>query len=203
MEHLGGRLKAALPFLLLAAASSVATFLWPEAFLLTREGLADGEVWRLWSGHLVHAGSAHLALDCGAALVLLTLVRPWRYLLLGAPLLSLAILAVRPDLESYCGLSGLLHGWTILAAALLARDRGLGTWRVAAGLLVVAVTAKAAYEAAFDVSLFTTDESMGVPTIREAHLLGAITGLLALAGRALRAPRALNPGRSAGVSEAS
>ena len=54
LERNGGRLVGALPFLFLLGAATVATLL-PDAFLLTREALEAGQVWRLWTGHLVHA----------------------------------------------------------------------------------------------------------------------------------------------------
>jgi rhomboid family GlyGly-CTERM serine protease len=179
---MGRRLVAACPFLLLALAASVAT-LWPDAFLLTREGLANGEVWRLWTGHLVHASGAHFLIDVGAGLVLLFLAREWKFLLWAAPVASLAIFAVEPGLSGYCGLSGLLHGWTILAAARVAAEHRSGTARVCASLLAIGVLAKAAFEATLGLSLFTTDASMGVPTVQAAHLIGALLGVAWLALR--------------------
>jgi rhomboid family GlyGly-CTERM serine protease len=185
---MGRRLVAACPFLLLGLAASVAT-LWPDAFLLTREGLANGEVWRLWTGHLVHASGAHFLIDVGAGLVLLFLAREWKFLFWAAPIASLAIFAAEPGLTGYCGLSGLLHGWTILAAARVAADRRAGAARLAAALLAIAVFAKAAYEATLGLSLFTTDDSMGVATVQAAHFIGAVLGALNWIGR-LRMPRA-------------
>ena len=187
LEQSGRRLVAACPFLLLALAASVAT-LWPDAFLLTRGGLANGEVWRLWTGHLVHASGAHFLIDVGAGLVLLFLAREWKFLFWAAPVASLAILAAEPGLDAYCGLSGLLHGWTILAAAGVAADRRSNAVRVCATLLAIAVLAKAACEATLGISLFTTDDSMGVPTVQAAHFIGALLGVISWIGR-LRMPR--------------
>ena len=188
LGQLGRRLVAACPFLLLFGAAALASAL-PDAFVLTREGLANGEAWRLWTGHLVHASWAHFLLDVGAGLVLLFLAREWKFLLWAAPVASVAILLAEPGLEGYCGLSGLLHGWTILAAARVAADRRSGAARLIAAALALGVLAKAAYEATLGISIFTTDAEMGVATVHAAHLIGALLGVVGWACGLLRLPR--------------
>ncbi len=111
------------------------------------------------------------------------------FLLWAAPVASVAILLAEPGLEGYCGLSGLLHGWTILAAACVVADRRSGAARWIAASLAIGVLAKAAYEATLGVSIFTTDAEMGVATVHVAHLIGALLGVVSWACSLLRLPR--------------
>jgi hypothetical protein len=48
---------------LLALAAVAATFTAPVAMALDREALASGQLWRLWTGHLVHWNLSHLIWD--------------------------------------------------------------------------------------------------------------------------------------------
>lgn len=167
--------------LLLAAAASAASFA-PASFVLDRAALEQGEIWRLWTGHLVHHTFAHFAFDVGVAVVLLSLVRratPW---LLLAPCVSAAVLVLRPDLATYAGLSGVLHGVTVLAGFDLLR-RGSAAERWMAGGLVGGVAAKAVYEAAHGASLFSGGFDMGAETVFAAHLAGVLGGFLIAGGR--------------------
>ncbi len=148
----------------------------PEFWVYARQGLAEGQLWRLLSGHLAHSDRAHLGWDLGALLVLGWAFEPllrdrfW-------PLLGVAALAIDaglwlglPGLAYYCGLSGLLN-------ALLA----VGLWRLwllgrhplvpVTGLLSLL---KPLWELAAGKALFT---STLWPSLPEAHLLGLAAGL--------------------------
>lgn len=60
------------PLVLLLAAASVIIQLfpaWRSALLYDRAGIAGGEFWRIWTGHLVHFGWAHLFVDAGLLLI--------------------------------------------------------------------------------------------------------------------------------------
>lgn len=172
-----------LGWVLAAAAAS----LLPGPFLLEREALAQGELWRLWTGHLVHLTPTHFLLDVGAGVLLLLFVRSRLAALVLPPLVGLGVLALRPDLGSYSGLSGVLHGWTVLAAIDLARTTR-GVERLVAVGLFVGVLAKSLFEALTASSVFTTGVAMGGETVHVAHLVGAFGGLLLamLSGLALR-----------------
>lgn len=165
-----------LPALLLVAAALAASHA-PEAFLLDRASLQAGQVWRLWTGHLVHHTAVHFAFDVGAAVALLFLVRSvWAWILL-PPLVGLGALFARPELASYAGLSGVLHGLTVLMGMrLFVEGRGLERW-IAGGLLA-GVAAKAVYEAASGISVFSGGLDMGGTTVHAAHLAGVIGGAL-------------------------
>ena len=183
--------SAAVVTLGLVLAAAAASLL-PGPFVLEREALAGGEIWRLWTGHLVHYTSGHFLLDVGAGAVLLLFIRSRGAALLLPPIVGLGVLALRPDLTSYAGLSGVLNGWTVLAAVDLARtSRGLERW-VAAGLLV-GVVGKALFEGLTATSVFTSTVAMGGETVYAAHLVGAFSGLVLAALSGLSFGRAPEP----------
>ena len=103
---------------------------------LTQDDVVHGELWRLWTGHLVHFGPAHLRGDLLAFFVWAALLEAesraalWRILLVVAPLLSLAVLFYCPTLAEYRGLSGLdcslVVALILLRGVAKPRVRGLG-----------------------------------------------------------------------------
>lgn len=147
-----------------------------DALVLDRDAVLGGQLWRLWSGHWVHLGLRHAAINL-CALALLALIaahmrqlRPLLYTsLLMMPLMATLLLVAAPDLQWYAGLSGLLHGW---AAWLFLRHGG----RVAAvGAALLA--GKLAWEQ------LAPAADAAFPVIHAAHLVGAIVGAaLALSG---------------------
>lgn len=155
-----------------------------DALLLERDGVLDGQLWRLWSGHLLHLDAPHAALNLAAMAVLAAIA--WRIRQLGAllritpvmmPLVSASLLLLAPDLHWYAGLSGLLHGW---AAWLLVRHGGAMMW---AGLVLIAL--KLAWG-----QMMPAAGSAAFPVIHLAHLVGACAGLL------LAVPVRPRPGRT-------
>lgn len=152
-----------------------------------RDALADGELWRALTAHLVHLGPRHLFLN-GVGLVLVAaLVGP--YLRLGAWLLAFVAAALTisaglwiaaPGLVWYVGLSGVLHGLFIagaLAGLALPEER-----RFALAVLVL-VTGKLAWEQAWG-ALPGTAEAAGGRVVIDSHLYGGFGGLVAGAVRA-------------------
>ena len=81
-----------------------------------RTAILHGELWRLWTSHLVHFSASHLLLNVGALALAGSLVEmrsedPRLVLFLGMPLvISLALLILEPDMSRYGGLSGLATG---------------------------------------------------------------------------------------------
>lgn len=94
---------------------------WHEALRFDRQALLRGELWRLWTGHLVHLGWAHAALNAAGLVVCALLAdRPPTartllrcFALLGAGI-SVLFLALQPQLAYYVGLSGVLYGLFVL-----------------------------------------------------------------------------------------
>ena len=121
-----------------------------EALAWDRSALADGELWRLVTGHFAHLGWSHLGLNL-AGLALVAWIAGEAYGLLRWAIITLATIAVidagfwylYTDLEWYVGLSGLLHG--LLAAGLLP---GIRRHDRDALVLAVLVIGKLAWEQA-------------------------------------------------------
>ena len=154
---------------------------WAE---LTRDGVFSGQWWRLFSGHLVHFGSEHLAYDVLALLVLgCVLERRARWLLgsvlLGSALtISVLVLLLAPEVERYRGLSGLDSALFAALAFQAWRDRApvrelaADARRWLPGALFLA---KVAYEALTGTTLFVST-SATFESLPLAHLVGAGTG---------------------------
>lgn len=172
-----GRRRAAVAaslILLAVALTSAAALHWPElaaALLLDRPAVAQGQWWRLWSGHLLHLDLSHALLNLVALAVILMLA--WRRpmlaelavaALVAMPLLSLALLWLDPRLDWYAGLSGLLHG--LLVMVLVRRGDMLAT------VLLLLLVAKLACEWHFG----SHGQQFEVVTL--AHRLGAALGVL-------------------------
>jgi rhomboid family GlyGly-CTERM serine protease len=145
-----------------------------------RGALLHGELWRLWTGHLVHFSFSHACTD---ALVLLAmgwlaepLVGTRRFALVlggGAFMLSLGLLAIAPGLNEFRGASGL----AVLAAVL----GGLLAWerypasRPILACAAVGLASKTLWEAFAHTSAFT-ELPPGVTVAWQAHVLGALLG---------------------------
>ena len=144
-----------------------------------RLALEGGEWWRLLSGHFVHLGWSHLALNL-AGLGLVTWITgsaysPLRWLLIA--ILTIATIDagfwyLYADLDWYVGLSGLLHG--LLIAGLVAGVRRRDREAMVLGVLVIA---KLGWEQIVG-PLPGSESTSGGAVIIDAHLYGAIGGLL-------------------------
>jgi rhomboid family GlyGly-CTERM serine protease len=171
---------AALSWLLSSAPASV-----QRACALTPAAVTSFEPWRLWTGHLVHFGPAHLRGDVLAFALWAALLEResrallLRLLLLGTPLLSLALLLGSPSLGQYRGLSGL--DCTLVVALLLRRGLPDPKLRPLAWLGLGAFAAKCGYELAWGHAVLAPDLGPGVRLLPLSHVLGALLGLSALA----------------------
>lgn len=152
-----------------------------------RTAVLAGEWWRLASGHLVHLGIAHLLLNL-AGLALIGWIfgpglraRDWLWVfLLSIITIDAGFVLLEPRLAWYVGLSGILHG-LLLGAAVL--DRGFSpALRLS---LILCVFAKLAWEQWAGALPFTA-EAAGGPVVVDAHLYGALGGVVAGVLLALR-----------------
>jgi rhomboid family GlyGly-CTERM serine protease len=149
-----------------------------QALRYERAAIARGEYWRFLTAHLVHAGWRHLLLNA-AGLLLIAALFPrdyrWRQWCLIALASIVAIDAgfwwLEPQLAWYVGLSGVLHG--ALAAGAVAWWRTESPWL--AGSLSLILIGKLAWEQ-WHGALPLSGE---MPVIVNAHLYGAIGGLIA------------------------
>jgi len=156
---------------------------WPER-------VAAGEWWRLLTSAWVHLSPYHLAVDGLAVMMLIGMAGPsfrqrWTALhlcALGSAGLAWLLAPATAEI-GLCGLSGVAHGLTVLAAFETFRG-GLATERITAVGMALAVTAKAALETILGHALLEGWHlgSVGTP-IPAGHLGGVIAGWLIAAAR--------------------
>lgn len=171
-----------LPGITLAVASGLALLgNWGrEALRYDRMAIADGEVWRLVSGHFVHLGWSHFVLNgVGFGLICYLVaarfgVRQW-LLISGIVIagIDLGFWFLQPQLVWYVGMSGLLHG--LLAAGTVSgiRDRQREFW-----LIAVFLVGKLGYEQLVG-PLPGSEGTTGGSVVVAAHLYGAVSGAFA------------------------
>lgn len=147
-----------------------------------RTAVMDGEWWRLLSGHLVHLGPVHLGLNLAGLALVWALFGPrlshaaWGLVLLLSALgCGLGLYWFSPGLIWYVGLSGVLHGLFVAGA--------LAEWRVdprSSAVLLAVLAAKLLWEQLAGGTPGTA-RMIGGAVVVDAHLYGAISGLLAFA----------------------
>ncbi len=150
-----------------------------EAFKYDRLAIADGEYWRLVTGHFVHLSVAHLLLNlAGLVLVWLLVGRyytnaQWLLVFIASMVgASGGFWFVDPHLLWYVGLSGVLHG-LLLAGAV----QGLKTLPPESAIIVIIVIGKLAWEQ-FSGPLPGSESVSGGDVVVNAHLFGAAGGLV-------------------------
>ncbi len=139
-----------------------------------------GELWRLVTGHFVHLGWSHLALN-GAGLVLVWYLvgdafDRLRWFLIGVftvIIMDIGLWIFDPMLMWYVGLSGLLHG--ILAAGLMEKLRKPDREAL---ILMLLLLAKLAWEQ-FSGPLPGSESTAGGTVVVDSHLFGALGGVVA------------------------
>jgi rhomboid family GlyGly-CTERM serine protease len=100
----------------------------PEVWVFDRVAIAQGEWWRLATGHWVHSDLAHAGWDIAALLLLGALFEArlqWRLplaLLIGTIGVDAWLWWGDPTLHYYCGLSGILNSLLIVGLLQLWRD---------------------------------------------------------------------------------
>jgi rhomboid family GlyGly-CTERM serine protease len=150
-----------------------------EVLRYDRAAIADGEYWRLLSGHIAHLGFRHLLLNlAGLALVWLLVGRRYstRHWILVAAISVLLMDAgfwfVDAGMRWYVGLSGMLHG-LLLAGAI----RGLRSLPGESIVICTLLVAKLAYEQVAG-PLPGAEAAAGGAVVVNSHLYGAIGGAL-------------------------
>lgn len=173
------------PSVMLTLAFATATLLlaavpgWSEGALeYNREAIANGQWWRWLSGHFIHYGLYHLGMNVLALVAIgwvLLKTLPLRDFLVLWLVCSLGVSGglfwLNPELMYYAGLSGVLHG--LLVAGLMFTLPQTPLFNGTA-LIIVAVKIGREQLPDFD----TSHELLPVPVAVDAHLFGALGGLL-------------------------
>jgi len=144
-----------------------------------RNAIANGELWRLFTGHFFHTNGYHLSLNL-AALTLLWALHGHFYSIKNYALLfifsaftcSLGLYYFSPELQRYVGLSGVLHG-VFVWGAIMDIKQGDKTGY----LLFTGVWLKIVHEQIYGASADVAN-LIGANVAVDAHLWGAIGGLL-------------------------
>jgi rhomboid family GlyGly-CTERM serine protease len=145
------------------------------------DDIAQGQVWRLFSGNLLHTNLWHLLMNLAGFWVIVFLHEvhykrhPEKLVLLFVCLCLLegvGLYLFYPSLKAYVGLSGMLHGLFAFGAMMDIRKGYYSGY-----LLLVGVIAKVAYEQYFGATESVT-ELIGARVATESHLVGLICGLL-------------------------
>lgn len=144
-----------------------------------RDAILSGQLWRLLTANFVHLGWGHFLMNAaGALLVLLFFGRclsPRAWLIsftVCSVFIALMVIWLNPDILWYVGLSGTLHGLFVVGGLADVRLRPLEGW-----LFLALVTAKLTWEQVFG-ALPGSNELAGGPVLTDAHLYGAVGGLL-------------------------
>lgn len=150
----------------------------PDALLYDRAAIADGQLWRLITGHVVHVDGGHLAWNVGAFFIMGTILETrlnlsprchLGVLLSGVVAVSLWLWFGQSDLARYAGLSAVLNAQFIVLAAVMWRETQ-NPLALVAGLGGIA---KTVVELGWQTALLTAPPWPPVP---EAHAAGLLAG---------------------------
>ncbi|GAA3949497.1 rhombosortase [Allohahella marinimesophila] len=169
-----------------------------SVFRYERELIVGGEYYRLLTAHLVHLNWAHLGVNVlGLSACYLLLDGSARdlaaCLVLGMLVISAGLFLFYPQVQWYAGYSGVLYGQIlygllagIMQEARRARQvvdpRGmlrLGLLGVAVIYFLFRIVAGIWPSAGSNAVSRVSETLIGAPVLHEAHMLGAIAGLLA------------------------
>ena len=146
-----------------------------DFFVWDRSLIQQGEIWRLITGNFTHTNLLHLMMNAAALTVfcfifkdILNPKKLW-LLLFSISLLTGSFLLLSA-MQSYVGLSGVLHGLFIWAAIEDIKQQRNTGW-----LLLIGVLAKIAWEQYFGAST-STISLINAKVATEAHLIGALSG---------------------------
>ena len=159
-----------------------------------RAALADGQLWRVWTGHLVHFGWPHLVVDAGL-LIIVGWFGERRYpaftrwgLLFMPPFISAAIWYFDPTMQRYAGLSAVNLGLLLYVAAQgWRRDWTDWFWPTVIAIYIGELVYEHYRGGQGGGAIRFDDASIRVAT--GAHLASAAYALLALAFARLRSQR--------------
>jgi rhomboid family GlyGly-CTERM serine protease len=163
--------------------------------LYSRAALADGEFWRLLSGHLTHFSWTHLAADLGGFVLLGMLIESEQgkslfgglllYLALGT---SSALWLFVPELWFYGGISALNYGlltWLCVTQRTLLQKN----WQWAASVLPLLILTHIGWQYTTERSLLDAGLPRYVRVAWQAHLAAVLLAFAFAAARtAVRTP---------------
>jgi len=184
------RLLARVPVTAVIAAAALATAAIPglaATIQFDRAAIAAGDAWRLVTCHLTHWNGEHLLWDL-LMFVVLGAICEWRNprqmrlcVAISAVAVAMSVLWAFPGIQLYRGLSGIDTAlFTLLAIDLLYeawRDRN-PLQAMCTGGLLLALTAKIAYEAIGGQTIFVEQDAADFVPLVWDHVAGAAAGIV-------------------------
>jgi rhomboid family GlyGly-CTERM serine protease len=170
-----------IPILTLSLLMALIGLYWlvPDKTLLyfSSTDIARGETWRILTGHFIHADPEHLMWNgLGLGVLGLLIEQRSRTMLLvalgvGIICVSALLLTPFPQLDYYCGLSGVLN--TLLLVALWLEWQATRSWLILA--IAGGSIAKAMIEVSLGASIMT---HISWPPYAWSHVAGLVGGLI-------------------------
>jgi len=153
-----------------------------SSWLIYDRGLIfNGQLWRLWSGHVVHFGLSHFTWNLAVFLPSgIWLERLWPALTrcfyaLSPLIISAALLLLDPTLTRYAGLSGIATGMLVFLACLqLGRRKEEPAWFWISVLALVGI--KIGVELFTGAPVFVSGFG-DIRTVPLAHIFGIVSAL--------------------------
>jgi len=169
--------------LLITSAAGAALLFEPvsRSLIYDRTLIFHGELWRVWTGHVVHFGTSHFIWNLAVFVPSgWWLERLWPgttrwYYLISPLMISASMLAWDPSLGRYAGLSGLATGMLVLLASLqLGRRAEEPAWFWISVLILVAI--KIGVELFTGAPVFVSGFG-DIRTVPLAHLSGVVCAI--------------------------
>ncbi|WP_428774025.1 rhombosortase [Vibrio sp.] len=139
-----------------------------------RSDIFAGQWWRILSGNFTHTNWIHLAMNLAGLWIIAAIFRPDTLRLLAPMLLLGSVVGIAlfaTDLQTYVGLSAILHGLFGYFATREALHGRTSSW-----LLVVGLLFKVGWEQWFGPSS-STETWIEASVAIDAHLVGALSGI--------------------------
>lgn len=156
---------------------------WRTRLLYDRASVAQGQLWRLWTGHLVHFGWPHFIADGGLFVILgFLLERPYPVLsrvalVLMPPVICGSLFVFDPALDRYGGLSAVNLGLLVfLACRGWQRNWFDWFWPAVLAIYVGEVLLEALWRGGKGGGMIPFDDA-SIRVATAAHIPGAVFGV--------------------------
>jgi len=152
------------------------------ALVYNRAAIADGELWRLTTGNLVHFSTSHFLYDVTALLVAGALIETQCYrhfatlCLASSALIGVTLYIAMPEIVVFGGLSGVVTAAVTYLCLHGARQGG--AWKWLCLVVLACLVTKLGVEMAFGFSLTVGAGTQTFVPVPVSHAAGAVTALL-------------------------
>jgi len=166
------------------AAACIANMVIPSLgalFIFDRIAVANGELWRIVTAHLVHYTDSHLIANLIVLLPAMVLVEMdsrkdlLRVLIVSAAAIGMAVFVLEPNLLHYAGASGI--ALALITYVALRGLAGTRRWRMVCTTMLAVAGFKLFAEIGFGWRWLEWGHVSGIVTVTLAHLVGFASGL--------------------------